>query len=207
MPPTTDRRSLLRERHHRAIIDAAAALMRETESADFSVDRLAERANVSRRTVFNHFPSLDDIVIAVSGEIIGGLFDRFALGAPSGAKGSILDEIAVALRNADLVEPMAYLTRVLGGVQDPPPPRSAVLFARAFTGLSDLLVRLIAERHPEADPLTVQLLAGSVTSGLMAIQRPWHAATGAVVDEHAHRVWQDLLDRLLDRLRQGYADV
>ncbi|SDD39361.1 TetR/AcrR family transcriptional regulator [Glycomyces harbinensis] len=206
-PPTTDRRSLLRERHHRAIIDAAAALMRETEGTDFTVEELAERANVSRRTVFNHFATLDDLHIAVCGELLGGLFEQVALGSGSVEGASILDEVAETLRDVELVEPMAYLTRVFGGVQDPPPPRSAVMLLRAFTELSALLARQITERHPEADELHVHLLVGSIASGLIVIHRHWYDATGAVVDEHSHRVWRELLDRLLDKVRHGHAAV
>lgn len=201
--PTTDRRSLLKERHRRAIIDAAAAIMAATESIEFTVDELAERANVSRRTVFNHFPSLDDVLIAVCGELLGGLFAQFALGAPEGTKGSVLDEVAEALRNVELVEPMAYLTRVFGGDQDPPPPRSAVMLLRAFTELSTLLAQLIAERHPEADELSVHLLVSSIASGLIVIHRHWYEATGAVVDAHSHRVWQELMERLITHVRNG----
>jgi TetR/AcrR family transcriptional regulator of autoinduction and epiphytic fitness len=206
-PPTADRRSLLRERHHRAIIDAAAALMAETESTDFTVDELAERAAVSRRTVFNHFATLDDIHIAVCGELLGGLFEQVALGPGTGEGASILDGLAEALHDAELVEPMAYLTRVFGGVQDPPPPRAAVMLLRAFTELSALLAERIAERHPEADELSVHLLVSSVASGLIVVHRHWYAATGAVVDEHSRRVWRELLDRLIDKVRHGHAAV
>lgn len=205
-PPTADRRSLLRERRHRAIIDAAAALMRETEGTDFTVEELAERAEVSRRTVFNHFATLDDVHIAVCGELLGGLFEQVALGS-AGEGASILDEVAETLRDIELVEPMAYLTRVFGGVQDPPPPRSAAMLLRAFTELSRMLVHQIAERHPEADELNVHLLVSSVASGLIVIHRHWYEATGAVVDEHSHRVWRGLLDRLLDKVRHGHAAV
>ena len=126
----------------------------------------------------------------------------------SGGEGdSILDEVAETLRDAELVEPMAYLTRVLGGVQDPPPPRSAVMLLRAFTELSARLADLIAERHPEADELNVHLLVSSIASGLIVVHRHWYAATGAVVDEHSHRVWRELLDRLIDKVRHGHAAV
>jgi TetR/AcrR family transcriptional regulator, regulator of autoinduction and epiphytic fitness len=206
-PPTADRRSLLRERRHRAIIDAAAALMRETESTDFTVEELAERAAVSRRTVFNHFASLDDILISVCDELLGGLFDQVAIGASAGEGASILDEVAATLHDIELVEPMAYLTRVFGGFQDPPPPRSAVMLLRAFTELSGRLVHQIAERRPEADELNVHLLVSSIASGLIVIHRHWYDATGAVVDEHSHRVWHELLDRLLDKVRHGHAAV
>ncbi|MEK8226313.1 TetR/AcrR family transcriptional regulator [Oerskovia sp. M15] len=71
-----DRRAALKARHRRAIVDAAAALIGESGGTDFSVDELAGRADVSRRTVFNHFGSLDEVVTEVCSEVVGAALDR-----------------------------------------------------------------------------------------------------------------------------------
>ena len=204
----TDRRALLKERHRRAIVDAAAALMEETGGTDFTVSRLAERANVSRRTVFNHFDTVDDIVIAVSGELLNGIVDRFELGAETApGPDSLFDEIADALRSAELVEPMAYLMRVLGEDDLAATPRSAVILLRTFTEVSERLASKILERHAVTDELTVHLLVGSLMSGLVVLHRHWVAATGAAVDAHSHRTWAHLLERLIESTRRGYASM
>jgi TetR/AcrR family transcriptional regulator of autoinduction and epiphytic fitness len=53
---TTAHRRLTRsERKHAAIIDAAAHEFREAGFAATSMDRIADRAGVSKRTVYNHF--------------------------------------------------------------------------------------------------------------------------------------------------------
>src|SRR5699024_10253535 len=75
-PPGADRREALRARYRRAILDAAADLMDQSEGAAFTVDTLAERADVSRRTVFNHFASVEDIVIEVFSEVLSGFADH-----------------------------------------------------------------------------------------------------------------------------------
>ncbi|MGW6228038.1 helix-turn-helix domain-containing protein, partial [Cellulosimicrobium cellulans] len=67
--PATDRRAALRARHRRAIVDAAASLMEENGGARFTVDELAARADVARRTIFNHFASLDDVVVEVCEDV------------------------------------------------------------------------------------------------------------------------------------------
>jgi AcrR family transcriptional regulator len=204
---TTDGRTLLKQRHRRAILDAAAALMEETGGTDFGVDRLAERAEVSRRTVFNHFASIDDIVIEVTGEILSGLIDRFQLGEP---RESLYDEVADAIRGTDLVEPMAYLTRVLGG--DEPAdaatePAHAVILSRASSQVSERLVSQILDRRPDTDELTVRLLAGALMSGLVELNRRWHAETGASVDDASRAAWSRLLEHLLDTTRRGYGSL
>ncbi|MGH8882710.1 MAG: TetR/AcrR family transcriptional regulator, partial [Stackebrandtia sp.] len=140
-----DRRTLVKERHRRAIVDAAAVLMDETGGTTFTVDQLAARADVSRRTVFNHFASVDDIVITVCGEIlgdsticgeiIGDILDQFELGNGPQGTGSLFDEVAGILRAADFVKPMAYLTRIFGGDDPTWSPRLALLLFRAITDM------------------------------------------------------------------------
>ena len=73
--PATDRREALKARHRRAIVDAAAELMSEIGGTDFTVDRLAARADVSRRTVFNHFKTMDDITLEVFREMLAVVLD------------------------------------------------------------------------------------------------------------------------------------
>lgn len=206
--PAVDRRAALKERHRQAIIDAAAALMRETGGIHFTVDELADRADVSRRTVFNHFASIDDIVTAVCSDVLGTLHDTFVSAAGSAPTGgddssSMFSEIAHTLRATDLVTPMAYLTRSLGGIDEESTWRAALL-VRALEDVSERLCAEMARRHPDADVLDVNLLVGSVVSGLMVLHRHWFAATGAADDENSRQVWAALLERLIDGARTGY---
>ncbi len=76
----------LRERHRalsqQAIVDATAELVTERRHLDFSMKEVAERAEVSLRTVYNHFPNREDLLDA-----LGRTFDQraAALGQPTAA--------------------------------------------------------------------------------------------------------------------------
>lgn len=48
-----------RDRTRGAILDALAAVIAETGGLGFSVQQVAERAGVTHRTVYNHFPTRD----------------------------------------------------------------------------------------------------------------------------------------------------
>ena len=48
-----------RDRTRHAILDALAAVIAETGGLGFSVQQVAERAGVTHRTVYNHFPTRD----------------------------------------------------------------------------------------------------------------------------------------------------
>lgn len=208
---TIDRRVALKRRHRQAIVDAAAGLLEEHGGLRFTVDQLAERADVSRRTVFNHFATLDDVVIAVASDVLGGLVGTFvanAVAAPpvDDAPSAMFAEIANAIRTTELVGPMAYLTRSLGGPSqvDEESPWVAALLMRAFNEISRRFAAEMTARHSGADELEVHLLVNSLMSGLIVLYHHWYAVTGATDDDAARHAWGQLVERLLAAVGTGY---
>lgn len=55
----------LRAATRQAILDAAFRMMREEPTAPFSHETVAERAGVSARTVYRHFPTRADLTLAL----------------------------------------------------------------------------------------------------------------------------------------------
>ena len=197
-------RAPVKLRHRRAIVDAAAALLEEREGLHFTIDDLALRAGLSRRTVFNHFSSVDDILASVFADVIGTLVDTYDEVPPSGDDtASVFDELAQAVRSTDLVPPMAYLTRSLRS-EHQASPRLAPVLLRVLSEVTERLVTAVRTRHPSADVLDVHLLVNGIIAGLFVLHRHWWAATGATDDEHSRRVWQELLERLLDGVGRGH---
>ncbi|MCL3859767.1 TetR/AcrR family transcriptional regulator [Actinotalea sp. K2] len=203
-----DRRASVKERHRQAILDAAGALMQEHGGVHFTVDQLADRAALSRRTVFNHFASLDDIVTAVCSGVLSELVENLVAGAtaldgPDGAATSMVDEVAHTLRVTDMVTPMSYLTRSLGYTVDESPWRTALIL-RSLDHLGGHFSAAMASRHPGVDTLRIDLLTSALMSGLSTLHRHWYDRTGAADDEHSRRVWAELVDQLLETLHAGY---
>jgi TetR/AcrR family transcriptional regulator, regulator of autoinduction and epiphytic fitness len=205
---TPDRRTALKARHRRAILDAAKALIVEDGAERFSVDRLAERADVSRRTVFNHFASIDDVVTTVCTEVLAVVIDNFrelvvSKAVGPGSRTAMFETVAAALRATDVPGLIAFLWRALGGFgTDDPRPRQIVqaTFARTSTDLA----REIAQRSAGLDPLEAELLVSSLVHGTEVIAEHWLAATGAATDATARALWNELLERLIASIRAGY---
>jgi AcrR family transcriptional regulator len=210
--PSTDRRVALKARHRQAIVDAAAALIAETGGLRFTIDDLARRADVSRRTVFNHFASVDDIVAEVFGDVIGTLvasYERESAASTAEREGGadgravVFDELDRAVRATDLVAPMAFLTQSLRS-HDEHSPAIATVLLRVLDAARGRLAAAVLARHPGADVLDVHLLVNAVVSGVLVLHRHWDAATGAVDDEPSRAVWATLVDRLLARTGHGF---
>lgn len=73
----------LTDRKRAAIVDAAVAEFRQSGYETTSMDRIAASAGVSKRTVYNHFPSKE----ALFAQILQELFDRSLEGADLAYRG------------------------------------------------------------------------------------------------------------------------
>lgn len=210
-----DRRARLKARTRRSIVDAAAALMHATRGVDFTVDELAAQADVSRRTVFNHFASIDDVIAAVLADAFHGVVEALEAAEPPRADHpqlAVADDAARALRATDLVPALSSLTRGLGLADwaacddDAPaniPAHEVMLLMRSLAGTSDDLAAALHRRHPGADRLDVDLVVGSLMSSLVVLHRYWLAETGGGDDERSRAAWSALLDRMLVRVDTG----
>ncbi|MEV0902964.1 TetR/AcrR family transcriptional regulator [Actinoplanes sp. NPDC049802] len=196
-----DRRAALKARHRRAILDAADALI--GEGVRFSVDQLAERADVSRRTIFNHFVSIDDVVTTVCSEMLGEAVGRFRSTVTSGQRASMFDDVAGALRDTDVPGVIGYLWRALGGFA-PGDPRAEHIFQATFARTSEEMARELARRYPGVDPIDAAILVSSLMNGTVVVATHWIAVTSAATDGESRDLWRHLLERLIETVRTGY---
>ncbi|WP_199043894.1 TetR/AcrR family transcriptional regulator [Glycomyces salinus] len=205
IPEAVDRRAALKARSRQAILDAAAELMERHRSVDFTVDDLAAAADVSRRTVFNHFASLDDVVTEAAGQMLVEIVDRMEARAASGSReaGTVLDDLAATASADHLVPTVAYLIEVLGRDDPRRGDREAVLMQRAFSLFTERMSGAIARRHREADPLGVDLLVAAFGGGLLVMANRWMDETGGESDTpESRRLWDELVARLTAVLRE-----
>ena len=210
MTTTTDRRSALKARHRQAIVDAARALIDERGGPQFGVDELALRADVSRRTVFNHFESLDDVILAACIEILDGVVAAFRAAATADrgrvaddGLGAIFEELVATLRTVDLPQRTAYLWRALGGA-DAPLARQQQFMQVALSRVADDLVAEVSTRHPLVDALEVRLLGASLLHGVAIVADRWIQDFGGAVTPASRADFDRLLERLVTRMRTGY---
>jgi TetR/AcrR family transcriptional regulator of autoinduction and epiphytic fitness len=203
-----DRRSALKARRRQAIVDAARRLIDARHGPRFSVDDLAAEADVSRRTVFNHFESLDDVILAACTEILDAVVSSFRDAATPTVRRDdgltqVFEEIVGAVRSTDLPELTAYLWRALGGVEAPP-ARQQRFMQVALSRVADDLAVEVLRRNPSTDPLDAELLVSSLLHGVAVIARRWVGEYGGATTPAARRSWDHLMDRLVARLRAGY---
>lgn len=203
-----DRRAALKARHREAIVAAARALVDERGGPTFTVDELAARADIARRTVFNHFASLDEVMLTVCEHALSDVIDDFLARIDrtpvgDGSRAAMFDEIAGAMRDGDLVTAISTMVRILGtpGEAD---ARAEALTKSAFARVSGRLLGEVGRRHPGVDELDAELLVDSLMSGMVVIARRWIETTDGNTDAVGRAAWNVLLDRLVASVRNGY---
>jgi TetR/AcrR family transcriptional regulator of autoinduction and epiphytic fitness len=212
----TDGRSAHREERRRAILDAARVLATEHGAAGFTVDQVAARAGVSRRTVFNHFSGLDQLLVGVCEQVLAeaiaellDLVDRRTADLPSGtaAARAALDAVGEAIREIDLPRAIATIHRALGS-----PPlgdeRTQGISRTAFDHVGGRLRERLLQRVPDLDPVDLEISLALLLSGITTVAGLWverHPDVDPDVPSAARADWEALLDRLLHRLRVGHA--
>ncbi|MDZ7728877.1 MAG: TetR/AcrR family transcriptional regulator [Dehalococcoidia bacterium] len=102
-------RQTMRERHTEvtrdAIMGALADIIAESGVHNFTVQQVADRAGVSHRTVYRHFPTRDALMEGVSGWLEEQWKKRGAPGVPSSAD-EIVEGVALVYRLFDEYDPL-----------------------------------------------------------------------------------------------------
>ncbi|GIM63266.1 TetR/AcrR family transcriptional regulator [uncultured Nocardioides sp.] len=213
--PPADGRSALREERRRAILDAARALATEHGADGFTVEQVAARAGVSRRTVFNHVAGLDQLLVAVCEQILAEAtaelladIDRRTTELPAGEAGgrAALDAVAEATRGVDLPTAIATIHRVLGA-PEMGDERAQGISRTAFEHVGGRLRQQLVRRAPGLDPVDLEIGLALLFSGIVTIAGLWleqHPDLAPDVPSDARTDWDALLDRVLQRLRIGH---
>jgi AcrR family transcriptional regulator len=152
----TTTREARRLRTERRISRCAQQLTEERGLDGFTLDELAERAEVSRRTLFNYFPSKLDAVLGPAPDVSEELRSTFLAGGPTGDLVDDLSALADGILEAHDVEreDLERAKRVIVGE-----PRLVVIAHDRFESVLGTFTDLIVEREGDRiDPASAKLL-------------------------------------------------
>lgn len=211
-----DRREALKLSNRRAIVTAAAELAGARGLDGFTVNDLAERAGLSRRTIFNHFATVDDAVYASFADRIAGLYEDVERDLGQ-RRFATLDEafeaFAEAVRRIDVIATVRSGLAPLGlAVFEPAtssstvPDRTEVWAMRITDGVVRECTTSLRVRLDDADPLQVRLLVDLLVAAVKACVEQWFESTDGELSPQGLQEWDRLLDAALSRLRRGFGD-
>lgn len=207
MTETLSRRELNKARTREAIIAALRDQVARRPVDQITVDQLAEAADISRRTFFNYFPSMQAVVAEVIGTHTEHLAD--AIGDLTGPVGPI-DRLREVIRTVGIpTELLEWLAMLNLHTPTEGPSETLVTLERAiWAEKSGWLEQQLARRLPAgADELYVATLAATVMSCFAAAEQVWIArrAPRPPLDRAAVAAFHTELDRALAYAGDGWA--
>lgn len=210
--PAPDRQQRLKSVRRRAIAEAAVALAQEFGPDSFSADQLAEKADVARRTIFNHFGSIDEAIYAGLGQTLDMAAESFtkALAPTPGQTPedsglhTAFDELASALLSVDLVQTLSQVVVTIAS-RDVDNPETTRWVGGVLGSIIPLLDAQAEARAPESKRSSRALLVHTFIAALAVAFEEWYDETDGVDDAHSRVVWRRTLNESLQLLRRGFA--
>lgn len=207
---TLDKHQALKLENNRSIKLAALALSEERGIGNFTVEELANRAQVSRRTFFNHFGSiheatragLRDILLEASETAMVAISTSTESTGPL-SQTQLFDLAANALMGIDFSPTVTRMCNVLG-VQHQS-PESQAWFGEVFTAVVADFRELLAQRAPEIPELNRNLLVEALLASLRISAELW-LDLGEVSKPNSASSLRDLQAQAIALLRNGFVN-
>ena len=149
------------KRKRAAVLDAAVAEFERSGFRDTSMDRIAERAQVSKRTVYHHFCSKEELFHAIVAELLDRA--REAVGVPYDADDDLEPQLReLGRQEAELVSSKNFLSAV------------RVLLAEAVRS-PKMVKKALGSLQTEEDGVT-RWVRAAAADGRLSLKHPEAAA-------------------------------
>lgn len=170
-PPTTagPLRSRKRAATRLALCDAAFAVVRDAGLDGLTAEAVAERAGVSRRTFFNHFPSVDSVLTTSLDDFFASVGERL-VSRP--AEEPVLDSIRAVVTEPG-EEQLVSRIAVLASAGEASPQARGLILVHLHGWIDWLEGWLRSRLGPEPSDLVVATLASGLVGVTEAAWRVW----------------------------------
>ena len=157
-----DKRSARKAENRIAIVEAAESLILEGGYGALNAEALAERAGVSRRTIFNHFASVDDVLVTRLNQYFNRIFEEcdFTI---SGENASMEAEMLSIARKVFMSSTLEEYIALLYALEMDSPAKfeeySHVILERTY----DIFLEKYLEAYPDLPYLRVAVFASNLS--------------------------------------------
>lgn len=149
----------MRAQNRDAIASAAADLVLRVGPSRLTVDELADRAGVSRRTVFNHFSSIEEAAFARVNDNFDRLVEDFApdsAGTPETMSTSVSQALTEFVLRADVLEVIRDSVATAGQMVD---RQGMDTWGQAsIERMIHRLVAIVESLYPQAPAMHIHIL-------------------------------------------------
>lgn len=203
-PDTTaiSRRELNKTATRDAIVNAAIEQLKAHGFTSLTAESVADAAGVSRRTLFNYFPSIE----AALNEPTKLLLDRAVFSFDGLDRDVDLLSAAVyaveSLVDPALLEPVAALY-----LQAQAHPQMARMQLESWNTCAEQLNRIILQRAPEGTELSALVFAHAIVGAGKAAFALWAKQLTGPIDQRSTDTLRSILAEAIAQLRDGFPSL
>lgn len=194
------RRELNKERTRESIREAVLELATSRLLAEITVEEIADRAGVSRRTFFNYYAGIDAVLAEATRKPMADVAEAFL------ARPRSEDPLAaiIASLNDHLPRELLPWCVVLGQ----PEAQTSEIHRQVWHLHTEWLGGVLRQRMgPSADALFISALAGTVMSIFDAATQSWLQRSQGRLDQESLEMYGSLLATALGYARDGWRDA
>ena len=204
--PDTGRRAANKERTRVAIVDAAVALVGAKGLAHVTAQDVADAADISRRTFFNYYSSVEAVLADKATRLLGHLAAALAERTLEEPLFVSFDAVMADWLDLDHLRPVAIVWgTALGDV--PTARHVAYQLQQSGAALVEVLHHRSVQRGVAPDDLAIGTLAGALTSAFATAQSTWYSRTGGEVSRASFALLSDLIRTAIGHLADGFTTL
>jgi len=176
--PAPSRRSRKKSRTHAALVEAGAELFASQGFDETTTTDIAERADVSQRTLFRHFPSKEAVLYGDMDEVLFALRDALEAQPENTPVLAVVDNAITSL--AENFETHSERRLLQARLAASYPSVSAYSRATVQLGWEREIIAAVASRlgvDPLVDPRP-EIIAGATMSAVRIATRQWTVSRG-----------------------------
>ncbi|WP_169795361.1 TetR/AcrR family transcriptional regulator [Kribbia dieselivorans] len=200
------RRVANKERTRLAIIDSTIALVAARGLSAVTAQDVADAADISRRTFFNYYSSIEAVMADKATRLLGTMSDALEARPAGEPLFESIDHVIAGAFDRDLVEHSSVVWNAAR--HDVPTARHIAYQLQCVSQqLTDVLQQRITRTGATPDAISVATLAGALTAAFTATQQAWFERTGGDLDDESLTTFTALFRGAVARLGTGFADL
>lgn len=206
-PSTGNRRELNKQATKQAIVEAVADLLRHGSGTALTATQIAEAAGISRRTLFNYFPSVDAVYSYPLHQVLGTMVDSISDLTDSMP---LVEAIIEALKSDDVARLLGQVAHFGAFLRTEGANCGFPAMMNEWQTAATEVIEKVARRYPHANTFTVRVFTHALLGAGQAAFDEWierlpaTETVGMDISPELISVFHSLITQAMETLDEGF---
>lgn len=206
-PSTGTRRELNKLATKQAIVEAVADLLRHGSGTALTATQIAEAAGISRRTLFNYFPSVDAVYSYPLHQVLGTMVDSISDLTDSMP---LVEAIIEALKSNEVARLLGQVAQFGAYLRTEEANGGYPATMHEWQTATSEVIEKVARRYPHADSFSIRVFTHALLGAGQAAFDEWierlpaTETVGMEISPELISVFHSLITQAMETLDEGF---